>query len=75
VVRDRRLAAGRDDAAALNVLEREPELISPCSEAAFTTLVDFAEQVGCMVLGPALRRRQRWLRNLREAGWGTQRAT
>jgi hypothetical protein len=61
--------------AAFDVLEREPELISPRSEAAFAMLVDFAEQVGCIVLGPALRSRQRWLLDLREAGWGTERAT
>jgi hypothetical protein len=61
--------------AALEALEGEPELPSPHGEAAYAMLVDFAEQSGCVILAPYLRRRQRWLRTVRESGWGTRRAT
>jgi hypothetical protein len=61
--------------AALDALERDPELVSPRGEAAFDLLIGFARQAGCVGLLPALLKRQRWLRDLREAGWGARRAT
>ena len=66
------LEAGSTEAA-LAVLEHHPELMTSRGAAAFDSLVGFAELCGFVFLLPALRNRQAWLEELREAGWGQAR--